>query len=264
MKVLFIGDVVGSPGRAILKRRLAELRDTWQLDFVVANVENSAGGSGITPAVAEELFELGIDGMTMGDHLWDKKEVSKLLLREERFVRPLNFSEGTIGRGWTVLRGRSGTLGVMNLIGRTFMPPFDNPFEKVWPPLDALQRETRCVLVDFHAEATSEKIAMGWMLDGQVSAVLGTHTHVQTADDRVLPKGTAYISDVGFTGPHESVLGREIAPVIERFRTLAPRRFPVASGDVRIQGVKLTLDADSGRALSIERVSIGDQDPIVG
>lgn len=258
MNVLFIGDIVGSPGRSIVKSRLPELRHAWGLDFVVANVENSAGGNGVTPAVAEELFQAGIDGMTMGDHLWDKKEVAKLLLHESRFLRPLNFTEGTIGRGVTVLRRESRALAIINLIGRTFMSPYENPFERVWPALDAVHRETPCVLVDFHAEATSEKIAMGWMLDGQVSAVVGTHTHVQTADDRILPKGTAYISDVGFTGPHEGVLGREMEPVIDRFRTLAPRRFPVAKGDVRIQGVRLVVDEESGQARSIERVSLDE------
>lgn len=250
---------MGSPGRAILDARLEEIRERFEIAFVVANVENAAGGSGITPRVAEQLFSAGVDGMTMGDHLWDKKEVTSLLLHEKRFIRPLNFPEGTIGRGWTTLENAHGSLSIINLIGRTFMSPYDNPFTRVWEALSVAQRQSRCILVDFHAEATSEKIALGRMLDGEVSAIVGTHTHVQTADETVFPHGTAYISDVGFTGAQESIIGREIEPVVDRFRTLTPRRFPVATNDPRILGAVISIDTETGRAKSIRRVNIGNE-----
>jgi hypothetical protein len=223
---------------------------------VVANGENSAGGSGITPGTAAEIFEAGVDVITSGDHLWDQKEVIQLLENETRFVRPLNYPEGTPGQGSTIFRceGRP-PVAVINAQGRTFMPDLDNPFHAMLARVEQLREETPVILVDMHAEATSEKIAMGRMLDGKVSAVLGTHTHVQTADEQIFPGGTAFLCDAGFTGPHEGILGREIEPIIARFLTNTPQRFGVAKQRVLLQGAVIEVDTVSGRALSIQRLS---------
>ena len=262
MKLLFIGDIVGQPGRNAVKTLLPKLREQHALDFVIANGENSAGGSGITPKTAGEIFDAGVDVITSGDHLWDQKEVMELLVNEERFLRPLNYPAGTPGKGSGVFEIRNSEFGIRNSIavlnvqGRTFMqPPLDNPFLLAAEEVKRLRERTKIIFVDFHAEATSEKIAFGWFLDGQVSAVVGTHTHVQTADEQVFPGGTAYLSDAGFTGPHESVLGREIEPVIKRFLTLQPQRFGVASGDIKLQGAVLEINPHTGRAEKIQRMS---------
>jgi 2',3'-cyclic-nucleotide 2'-phosphodiesterase len=256
VNILFIGDVVGEPGRRAVQTLVPLLRQQHRLDFVIANGENAAGGSGITDKTAAEIFSAGVDVITMGDHLWDQKEVAILLEGEPRFVRPLNYPAEAPGRGSTVrtVSGK-GEVAVVNLQGRTFMAPLDNPFVQARAEVKRLREITPLIVVDFHAEATSEKIALGRMLDGQVSAVIGTHTHVQTADEQVFPGGTAFLSDAGFTGPHDSVLGREIEPVIKRFLTCEPQRFPVAKGRVLLQGVILDLDDITGRALSIRRVS---------
>jgi metallophosphoesterase (TIGR00282 family) len=256
VKLLFIGDIVGQPGRRAVKELVPVLRAAHGLHFVVANGENSAGGSGITPRIAEEIFSAGVDVITCGDHLWDQKEVVALLDAERRFVRPSNYPAGTPGQGSTVIR-RDGAppLGVLNLQGRTFMASLENPFHAARAEVDRLRAETPCILVDFHAEATSEKIALARMLDGRVSAVIGTHTHVQTADEQLFPGGSAYLTDAGFTGPHESVLGREIAPVIQRFLTNMPQRFDVAKNNVLLQGAVVEIDDATGRALRIQRVS---------
>jgi metallophosphoesterase (TIGR00282 family) len=256
VKWLFIGDVVGQPGRRAVKTLLPKLREQENLQLVVANGENSAGGSGITPAMAEELFAAGVDIITSGDHLWDQKEVIGLLEGEARFVRPLNYPPGTPGQGRTVFRAAGlPPVAVVNLQGRTFMPPLGDPFEHALAEVERLKQITRLILVDFHAEATSEKIALARLLDGRVSAVIGTHTHVQTADEQILPGGTAFLCDAGFTGPHESVLGREIEPVIKKFMTCQPQRFGVASGRVLLQGAVVEVDEKTGRARSIRRVS---------
>ena len=256
MKILFIGDIVGQPGRLAVKTLLPKLREQHGLDFVIANGENSAGGNGITVRTAEEIFAAGVNVVTSGDHLWDQKEVMELLASEKRFVRPLNYPPGTPGQGSTVLEVRSGILvGVLNAQGRTFMPALENPFLLVPPEIERLQRQTRIIFVDFHAEATSEKIAFARMLDGKVSAVVGTHTHVQTADEQIFPGGTAYLSDAGFTGPHEGVLGREIEPVVKRFVTNMPQRFEVASGRIMLHGVVVEIDEATGKARGIWRVS---------
>jgi hypothetical protein len=263
VKLLFIGDIVGEPGRRAVKTLLPKLREQHQLDFVIANGENSAGGSGITPKTAQEIFSAGVDVITSGDHLWDQKEVMELLRDEKRFLRPLNYPPGTPGPGSGIFEIRnpkseirsSNAIAVLNAQGRTFMPALDNPFLAVPPEIERLRQQTRIIFVDFHAEATSEKIAFARMLDGQVSAVVGTHTHVQTADEQIFPGGTAYLSDAGFTGPHESVLGREIEPIIKRFATNLPQRFEVARGRVLLQGAIVEIDAASGRATSIQRVS---------
>jgi metallophosphoesterase (TIGR00282 family) len=260
VRILFIGDIVGEPGRKAVKMLLPKLRGQRAVDFVVANGENSAGGSGITPKTAEEIFSSGVDVITSGDHLWDQKEVMGLLADEPRFLRPINYPPEVPGRGSGVYECKSsktqGAIGVLNMQGRTFMQPaLENPFLMAREEVKKLREKTKIIFVDFHAEATSEKIAFARMLDGQVSAVVGTHTHVQTADEQVFAHGTAYLSDAGFTGPHESVLGREIEPVIRRFLTAMPQRFEVAKNHILLQGALIEIDESSGKAVKIERVS---------
>lgn len=257
MNLLFIGDIVGEPGRRAVTGLLPKLRASLNIDVVVANGENSAGGSGITPQTAADIYRAGVDIITCGDHLWDQKEVIQLLDGETRFVRPINYPPGTPGQGSTVFtREGHPPVGVINVQGRTFMqPPLENPFLAMQREVSRLRQITPIIFVDIHAEATSEKIAMGRLLDGRVSAVVGTHTHVQTADEQIFPDGTAYLTDAGFTGPHESVLGREIDPVIKRFMTSTPQRFGVATGRVFLQGALIEIDENSGRAKSIRRIS---------
>ena len=256
MKLLFIGDIVGEPGRRAVKQLVPILRQRHDLDVVVANGENSAGGSGITVNTANEIFSAGVDIITSGDHLWDQKEITALLANEKRFVRPLNYPPGTPGQGSVIFQADNRPpVAVLNLQGRTFMPVLENPFLFARAEVERLRRTTSIIFVDLHAEATSEKIALARMLDGKVSAVVGTHTHVQTADEQIFPGGTAYLTDGGFTGPHESVLGREIEPVIKRFITNQPQRFEVATGRVLLQGALIEIDDVSGRASGIQRVS---------
>ena len=254
--MLFIADVVGQPGRRAVQHFIPQLRKREDLDVVIANGENSAGGSGITKRTADEIFAAGADVITSGDHLWDQKEVVELLENERRFVRPLNYPAGTPGQG-SVLVQKPGLppLAVINLQGRTFMQPLENPFHAIEAEVSRLRQLTRLIFIDFHAEATSEKVALGRMLDGRVSALVGTHTHVQTADEQIFPGGTAFLCDGGFTGPHESVIGREIEPIIARFMTNMPQRFEVAKGRVLMQGALVDIDNLSGRAISIRRVS---------
>ena len=256
MKILFIGDIVGEPGRTAVQAILPRLRSEHALDFVIANGENSAGGNGITPPIAGELFSAGVDVITSGDHLWDQKTVQDLLYSEPRFLRPLNYPAGVPGRGANIFQVRNlPPVGVMNVQGRVFMPPMENPFTTAEAEVNRLREKTKIIFVDFHGEATSEKIAFGRFLDGRISAVVGTHTHVQTADEQIFPGGTAYLTDAGFTGPHESVLGREIQPVLQRFRTAMPQRFEVARNDVKLQGAVIEIDNASGKAVKIQRVS---------
>jgi metallophosphoesterase (TIGR00282 family) len=256
VNLLFIGDIVGQPGRRAVRELLPKMRQEQRIDLVVANGENAAGGAGITVNTAGEIFNAGVDIMTTGDHLWDQKEVTMLLQTEARFLRPLNYPPETIGRGSTVChRENLPPLAVLNLQGRTFMPPLENPFLCARAEVQRLRQITSLIFVDMHAEATSEKIALARMLDGRVSAVVGTHTHVQTADEQIFPGGTAYLTDAGFTGPHESVLGREIEPVIQRFCTNMPQKFGVASERILLQGALIELDNQTGRALSIRRIS---------
>jgi len=261
VKLLFIGDIVGQPGRRAVAELVPKLREQHALDFIIANGENSAGGSGITPKIAAEIFSAGVDVITTGDHLWDQKEVMELLVNEKRFLRPLNYPPATPGQGSGVFEIRNPkpglqniSVGVLNLQGRTFMPPLENPFLAGLDAVKKLREQTKIIFVDFHAEATSEKIAFARMLDGQVSAVVGTHTHVQTADEQVFPGGTAYLTDAGFTGPHESVLGREIAPVIQRFLTSMPQRFEVAKDRVILHGAVIEINENTGRGMRIVRV----------
>lgn len=247
---------MGEPGRRAVKELVPRLRRQHEIDLVIANGENSAGGSGITPATAREIFSSGVDIITSGDHLWDQKEVIDLLQNESRFLRPLNYPSGTPGQGSVVYQANNQPpVGIINLQGRTFMAALENPFTVIRAEVERMRQKTNIIFVDFHAEATSEKIAIGRMLDGKVSAVVGTHTHVQTADEQIFPGGTAYLSDAGFTGPHESVIGREIEPVVKRFLTLQPQRFAVAEKDVKLQGVLIEINLGTGQAEKIQRIS---------
>ncbi len=263
MNLLFIGDIVGRPGRRAVQMLLPGLRERHQLDFVIANGENAAGGAGITPKTAAEIFAAGVDVITTGDHVWDQREVFELLAGEPRCLRPLNYPPDTPGRGSGVFEvqsppseaGARPPVAVINAQGRTFMPALENPFSVLPPEVTRLRRQTPILFVDFHAEATSEKIALARLLDGRVSAVVGTHTHVQTADEQIFPGGTAFLSDTGFTGPHESVLGREIQPVIQRFLTNLPQRFEVASARVVLQGLVIVVDDRTGRAQRVQRIA---------
>jgi metallophosphoesterase (TIGR00282 family) len=256
-RLLFIGDIVGRPGRDLVRRGLSAIVAHHRIDLVIANVENAAAGFGVTPDLAADFLELGVDVMTGGNHTYDKKEILPYFAYEPRLLRPANFPAGAPGQGRYLARTRHGvSIGVVNAIGRVFMAPLDDPFVRVRDEVQALAAEARLVLVDFHAEATSEKVAMGWHLDGLVTAVVGTHTHVQTADNRVLPKGTAYITDVGMTGGHDGVIGVDRHAILQRFMTGLPQRFEVATGDPRLNGVVIAADEATGRAQSIERLSL--------
>jgi metallophosphoesterase (TIGR00282 family) len=259
VKVLFIGDIFGEPGRRALARAVPRLVGQRQIDIVIGNGENAAGGFGITPELAEELFDLGLAVITTGNHAWDKREILDYFPREPRLLRPANYPDGVPGHGSVVVESAGGEkLGVLQLMGRAYMPTLDCPFQVAKRELAALKKRTVAVIVDMHAEATSEKMAMGHYLDGEVVAVVGTHTHVQTADDQILPKGTAYLTDIGMTGPLHSVIGVKKELAIEKFLTGMPRRFEVASGPSVFCAVLLELDARLGKALSIERIRIID------
>jgi len=254
MRILFVGDVVGRPGREILARRLRRLRARQRADLVIVNAENAAGGIGLTPQTAREIFAAGADVLTGGNHSWDKREIFPFLDERPDVLRPANFPEGTPGRGVHVAATAGGrSVAVVNLQGRVFLDPIEDPFRAADRILADLDGGPRVVVVDFHAEATSEKIAMGWYLDGRATAVLGTHTHVPTADARVLPGGTAYVTDVGMTGPYDSVIGVRKEQAIERFLSQRPVRYSVAEDDVRIAAVVVEADPATGRAVSIER-----------
>ena len=259
MKVLFIGDIFGEPGRRALAKAVPKLVAQRQIDIVIGNGENAAGGFGITPELAEELFDLGLAVITTGNHAWDKKEILDYFPREPRLLRPANYPSGVPGYGSVVVESAGGEhLGVLQLMGRAYMPTLDCPFQVAKKEIAALKKRTVAVIVDMHAEATSEKMAMGHYLDGEVVAVVGTHTHVQTADDQILPKGTAYLTDIGMTGPLHSVIGVKKELAIEKFLTGMPRRFEVASGPAVFCAVLLELDARLGKALSIERIRLID------
>jgi 2',3'-cyclic-nucleotide 2'-phosphodiesterase len=257
MRILFIGDIVGKPGRLICTQAVRALRAQENLDLVVANAENIAGGSGMTPDLFQDLMTAGIDGVTMGDHVYRRREIFTILQSERRIVRPANYPPSAPGRDCMILRARGQvSVAVFALQGRVFMPPVDCPFLAADRVLAALPPDVRVVLVDFHAEATSDKQLMGRHLDGRVSAVLGTHTHVPTADEQILPKGTAFQCDVGMTGPHDSILGRRIDRVMETTRTFRPSHYDVASGDVRLNGAIVDIDPPTGRATAIKRLCI--------
>jgi 2',3'-cyclic-nucleotide 2'-phosphodiesterase len=260
-RLLFIGDIVGRPGRDLVRRGLAALVAHQQIDLVIANAENAAAGFGITPELADDLVAYGVQVLTGGNHSWDKKEILPYMNEQPRLLRPANYPAGVPGSGRYVARATNGVpVGVVNVMGRVFMTALDDPFRVVLEQIDAVRSEARVILVDFHAEATSEKVAMAWHLDGRVAAVVGTHTHVQTADDRILPNGTAYISDVGMTGPHDSVIGVERSAVLQRFLTGLPQRFDTASENPRLNAVVIAADETTGRAVSLERLNLSAQD----
>ncbi len=260
MHILFVGDIVGKPGREILSRALGVLIEQRRIDIVVANVENAAGGMGITRNVAENIRDMGVDIMTSGNHVWDKKEALTYIELEPRLLRPANYPDAP-GHGHVVTRTAAGVpFGVVNVMGRVFMNPLDNPFQVVHREIEAVKQEASVILVDFHAEATSEKLAMGWHLDGAVTAVVGTHTHVQTADERILPNGTAYISDVGMTGPHDSIIGVQTSSALPRFVSGMPSRFETATANPRLNGVVITADPATGKASAIDRVNLSTVD----
>ncbi len=257
MRILFIGDIFGHPGRRIVKEKLPLLRDEFQPDLVLANAENAAAGFGITPALVEELLDLGIAVLTSGNHIWDKREIYPYLSEhaDGRLLRPANYPAEAPGHGLYVGKTQAGIgYAVINLQGRVFMPAIDCPFRKADTLLSSIPQDVKIRVVDMHAEATSEKQAMGWYLDGRVTAVLGTHTHIPTADERVLTQGTAYLTDLGMTGPYESIIGMERQPVIRKFLEQLPTRFEVAKGDVRLSAALLEADPETGHTLSIQRI----------
>ncbi|MBA3438845.1 MAG: TIGR00282 family metallophosphoesterase [Pyrinomonadaceae bacterium] len=256
MNVLMIADVVARPGRIAVLERIEDLREQYDIDLAVMNAENVAGGFSITPPLAEQLFAAGIDVMTSGNHIFDKREVVPYIERQPRLLRPANYPPGTPGRGIWKGEVRGCKIAVINLIGRVFMQPADDPFRTADELVNTLGTDTTVKLVDFHAEATSEKYAMGWFLDGRVSAVVGTHTHVQTADERILPNGTAYLTDLGMTGSHAGVIGMNREDVIARFTSVTSKRAEHAQGDVRICGVVLDIDETTGHAREITRLSL--------
>lgn len=259
MRILLIGDIVGKPGRQIVAQALPALRLRESLDFVIANGENCAAGSGITPANYRDLIAAGVDCVTLGDHIYRRKEIDRVLQRESNIIKPANYPDDAPGKGWTVVPAQNGTpVAIFSLLGRVFMKPVDCPFQAADRVLAALPPEVKVIVLDMHAEATSDMQLMGRYLDGKVSAVLGTHTHVPTADETILPGGTAFQCDVGMTGPYDSILGRRIDRVLETTRTFRPTQFDVATGDVRLSGTIVEVDAASGRASGIRRIVVSE------
>ena len=257
LRILFIADIVGRPGRDLIRKGLGRLIDRVNADLVIANVENAAAGYGITREIGETLLGYGVDVMTTGNHVWDRREALDYIGTEPRLLRPANYPAGAPGNGSYLARTAQGRpVGVVNVMGRVFMASLDDPFVAVTREVKELRKRTRVVLVDVHAEATSEKLAMGWHLDGTVTAVIGTHTHVQTADEQILTGGTAYLTDAGMTGPHDSIIGMEKAAVLDKFRTGLPVRLETASGNPRLNGVVITAEESTGRALAIERLNL--------
>lgn len=254
MRILMIGDIVGRAGRNAVKEQLGTIRQELNINMVVANGENAAGGNGITPDIARDLFSYGVDVLTMGNHVWDKKDIVPYIEKESKIVRPANYPPGTPGRGVGVFDINGHKVAVMNLSGRVYLSDLDCPFRKADELLAKVKDQANIILLDFHAEATSEKIAMGWYLNGRVSVVVGTHTHVQTADERILPEGTAYITDLGMTGPFNSVLGVKTDIILQKFTTQMPVRFEVADGPYQFNAVMVEIDEFTGMATSIERI----------
>lgn len=255
LTILFLGDVVGEPGRSAVIARLPELKRVYAIDFVIVNGENAAAGRGITPKITIDLLRAGVSVITTGDHIWDRKEILPFIETEPRLLRPLNYPPGAPGAGTVVLETAKGKVGVINVQTRTYMRPIlENPFPTLDAAVTTMREETPVIVVDAHGETTSEKIAIGRYLDGRVSAVLGTHTHVQTADEQIFENGTAFICDAGMCGPVRSILGRSIEPIVERFISNMPASFPVAHGEARLRGVIVEVNESTGRALRIARV----------
>ncbi|MBI1845463.1 MAG: TIGR00282 family metallophosphoesterase [Candidatus Rokubacteria bacterium] len=256
MNILMVGDIFGEPGRSALHKLLPALKREHAIDFTVVNVENAAAGFGVTPQICKGFLDLGVDVMTSGNHIWDKREIVEYIGRENLLLRPANFPPGTPGAGWITVKAGPYRIAVLNLMGRVFMTPIDCPFRKADEVVPELKRETPIVLVDMHAEATSESVAMGWYLDGRVTAVVGTHRHVQTADERLLPQGTAYITDLGMTGPIDSVIGVDKDIILQRFLNQMSVRFEPARGPAMLCGVVIAVDPDTGRATDIKRLRV--------
>lgn len=255
MRILFIGDIVGEPGRRAIKELVPKIVKRERIDFTIANGENTAGGSGITPMIVDELLGYGVDVITSGDHIWKRREILERIAEDARILRPANYPRETPGFGATVVTSRSGVeVGVINLIGRVFMQAVECPFRTAKAEVDKMKSRTRIIVVDMHAEATSEKVALGWFLDGMVSAIIGTHTHIQTADEKILPQGTAFLTDAGMTGPYDSVIGRKKEQILNRFITQMPTKFEMAEDDVQLHGAIIEVDEKTGRAESIKRV----------
>lgn len=254
MKILVVGDIVGRPGRKTLKSYLEKYKENY--DFIIVNGENAAAGFGITEKIAVEFLSWGIDIITGGNHTWDKKEFYTFLNQSNRVIRPCNYPEGVPGLGYSILPSKKGKkVAVLSLQGRVFMPATDCPFRVAEKVLSEIQEETNIIIVDFHAEASSEKIALGWFLDGKVSTVYGTHTHIQTADEKILPQGTSYITDVGMTGSENGVIGMKVECILPKFLTALPQRFEVAEGNEMLHGIALDIEEDSGKTIQIERIA---------
>ena len=260
MKIMFVGDVVGHNGRKAFRKYTPELRAERGIDVVVVNGENSAAGKGFTRKSLDELYQCGADIVTSGNHVWDKKDVLEFIDQEPFLIRPANYPGDAPGKGWCVYPFKAKNIGVMNLSGRAFMPPLDDPFQKVEELLREMQKECDLIFLDFHAETTSEKIAMGWQLDGRITGMVGTHTHVQTADACILPQGTAYITDLGMTGPWKSVLGVQTDKILYRMQTCRPVRFETADGPSVYSAVIMTIDDSTNRATDIERIYMREED----
>ncbi|MFC4557196.1 TIGR00282 family metallophosphoesterase [Virgibacillus kekensis] len=262
MKILFIGDIAGSPGRDMIKEYLPKLKGKYRPNVTIVNGENAASGKGITEKIYKQLLEWGADVVTMGNHTWDKKEIFEFIDQAKKMIRPANFPEGTPGKGIVFVNINGVEVAVINMQGRTFLPAIDDPFRKMDELVTEAKKRTNIIFVDFHGEATSEKQAMGWYLDGKVSAVVGTHTHTQTADERILPEGTAYITDAGMTGPYDSILGVEKEAVLKKFLTSLPVRFEIdTTGRKQLNGVLVSIDNKTGSAVNIERILINDDHP---
>ncbi|HSE41056.1 MAG TPA: TIGR00282 family metallophosphoesterase [Acidobacteriota bacterium] len=261
MNVLMIGDIVAKPGRKVIEMNLPSLIEKYDLDFISANAENVAHGFGVTPETADELLRIGIDVLTSGNHIWDKKEIIEYMKGDSRLLRPANYSKSVPGRGHIVARSRKGLkVGVVNLQGRVFMGPSEDPFAIGQEVVNQIRKETPIILVDMHGEASSEKQAMGWFLDGKVSAVCGSHTHVPTADQRVLPGGTAYVTDIGMTGPYDSIIGVDKEQIIQKFLDQMPTRFEPAKEDPMLQAMLIQIDEQTGHAQTIQRITVRGDD----
>lgn len=265
MKILFVGDVVGSPGRKMLQDYLPKLKQKYQPHVTIVNGENAASGKGINEKIYKQFLEWGAQAVTMGNHTWDKKEIFEFIDQADYLVRPANFPADTPGKGLVFVKSNNVEIAVINIQGRTFLPPLDDPFRKVDELIDLAKKRTNIIFVDFHAEATSEKQAMAWYLDGRVSAMVGTHTHTQTADERILPKGTGYITDVGMTGPYEGILGVEKDSVIKRFLTNLPVRFEITTeGSAQLNAFLVDIDTSTGKTKKVERILVNDDHPFFG
>ncbi|MFH1563156.1 MAG: TIGR00282 family metallophosphoesterase [Nitrospirota bacterium] len=259
MRILLVGDIVGKKGRQVIRELIPQIKQNEQIDFCIANGENAAGGFGLTQKTSDEIFSGGVDVITSGNHIWNKKEVFQII-ENEHILRPLNYPPGVPGRGYNIYKVKDDFLAVINLAGRVFMDELDCPFRVILPEITRIREKTLNIVIDMHAETTSEKVALGWYLDGKVSAIIGTHTHVQTADERILPQGTAYITDIGMTGPRDSVIGVKTEIILKKFLTQIPLRFDIAKGIGQLCGVVIEIDTSTGKAKSINRIQkfLGD------